>query len=144
MVKLLTWMIFFGEIHVFLHLCWIYLFGANRAYLYLEIQNCRKYSFQEVSQFSQGNNELYAPAYNRNDFLWKDTCFFFFNWVEYAYLDQTEPMSTLKHLRGRKYSFQKVTQLSQGSNVLDVRASSRLFSFKRYMCSFKSAEQACL
>jgi hypothetical protein len=36
MLQLLTQMVFFGEMHVFLQLSWIELFGANRVYLHLE------------------------------------------------------------------------------------------------------------
>jgi hypothetical protein len=38
-------------------------------------------------------------------------------------LEQPEPYSTLKTLICRKYAFQKLTQLSQGKNVLDDPAS---------------------
>jgi hypothetical protein len=38
-------------------------------------------------------------------------------------LEQTEPISTLKNLSCRKYSFQKLCQFSQGNNVLDAPAS---------------------
>jgi hypothetical protein len=34
---------------------------------------CRKYSFQRVSEFSQGNNLLEAAASNMDGFLWRDT-----------------------------------------------------------------------
>jgi hypothetical protein len=46
-----------------------------------------------------------------------------FNSAEKAYFEQMEPMSTLKHLSGRKHSFQKLTKLSQGRIVLDASAS---------------------
>jgi hypothetical protein len=36
--------------------------------------SCRKYSFQKLSQFLQGNNVLHDPASNTDDFLSKDTC----------------------------------------------------------------------
>jgi hypothetical protein len=41
-----------------------------------------------------------------------------------------------------KNSFQKLTQFSQGINVLDAFASITLVSFKRYMCFSNSAVQA--
>jgi hypothetical protein len=44
----------------------------------------------------------------------------------------------------RKYFFQKLTQFSQGSNVLGFCFLHRLFSFERYMCFFNSAELAYL
>jgi hypothetical protein len=36
--------------------------------------SCRKYSFQNLSQFSQRNNFLDAAASNVGGFLWIDTC----------------------------------------------------------------------
>jgi hypothetical protein len=39
----------------------------------LETMVCRKYSFQRVSEFSQGNNLLEAAASNMDGFLWRDT-----------------------------------------------------------------------
>jgi hypothetical protein len=36
---------------------------------------------------------------------------------------EIEPISTLKHLICRKYSFQKLTQFSQENNVLDATVS---------------------
>jgi hypothetical protein len=44
---------------------------------------------------------------------------FFSTLAEKAYLEQTEPISNVKQLSGRKYSFQKLNQLSQGNNMLD-------------------------
>jgi hypothetical protein len=42
--------------------------------------------------------------------------------TEYTFLEQNEPFSTLKMLIGIMSSFQKLTQFSQGSNVLDAEA----------------------
>jgi hypothetical protein len=36
--------------------------------------SCKKYSFQNLNQFSQGNNMLDAAVSNIPDFLWRDTC----------------------------------------------------------------------
>jgi hypothetical protein len=47
----------------------------------------------------------------------------FFNSAEEAYLDQNDPYSTLKTIICRKYSFQKLTPFSQGSNVPNAPAS---------------------
>jgi hypothetical protein len=49
------------------------------------------------------------------------TCFF--NLAEEAYLEKNELFSTLKTTICRKYSFQKLPQMSQGNNVLDAPAS---------------------
>jgi hypothetical protein len=39
-----------------------------------------------------------------------------------AYLKQTHPISTMKMMLCRKYSFQKLTPFSHGNNVLDAAA----------------------
>jgi hypothetical protein len=47
----------------------------------------------------------------------------FFNLPQKAYLEQTEGITTLKHVSYRKYSFQKLTQSSQGNNLLHAHTS---------------------
>jgi hypothetical protein len=79
---------------------------------------------QKLTQFLQENNVLDAPASNTDGFLLRDNSFF--NLAEQAYLEQNKPFSTLKILLCWKYSFQKLTQFSQGNNVLDAPASSSL------------------
>jgi hypothetical protein len=48
-------------------------------------------------------------------------CFFYS--AEQASWEQTEPISTLRTMSFKKYSFPKLTQFSQGKNVLDAPAS---------------------
>jgi hypothetical protein len=79
---------------------------------------CRKYFFQNLKQFSQGNNVLGAHASNTDGFLFRDTSVSS-TLLKRQYLEQTEPMSTMKHISCRKYSFQKLTPFSQGNNVQD-------------------------
>jgi hypothetical protein len=44
-----------------------------------------------------------------------------FNSPEYSYLEEeAEPISTMKYLSCRNYSFQKLSQFAQGNNVLDA------------------------
>jgi hypothetical protein len=47
----------------------------------------------------------------------------FLQLAEQAYLEQREPISSLNNLSSRKYSFHKLTQFSQGKNVLGAYAS---------------------
>jgi hypothetical protein len=47
----------------------------------------------------------------------------FFTLAEYASLRQKEPLTTLKHISCRKYSFEKLTEFPQGNNVVDAVAS---------------------
>jgi hypothetical protein len=44
------------------------------ALLPLENRKCRKYSFQKLTQFTEGNKVLDLPASNTNVFLWRDIC----------------------------------------------------------------------
>jgi hypothetical protein len=57
-----------------------------------------------------------------------------FNSDEYTYLEQREPLSTLKHLSWRKCFFEKVTQLSQGNSILDATASNTNVFLSRETC----------
>jgi hypothetical protein len=47
----------------------------------------------------------------------------------------------LKNLSYRKYSFQKLTQFSQGNNVLDALASNTASFISRDICVFKLAKE---
>jgi hypothetical protein len=58
----------------------------------------------------------------------------FFNSAEYACLEQREPISTLKNLSCRKYSFQEVTQFLQWNNVQDALTSNIDGFFWRDSC----------
>jgi hypothetical protein len=59
---------FLWEIHVFLHLSWIDLFGTKWAIPHLEYSICKKFSFQKRPQFTKESNELDVTASNI-DFL---------------------------------------------------------------------------
>jgi hypothetical protein len=63
----------------------------------------------------------------------------FFKSAEQSSLEKTDPISTLKHLDCRKYSFEKLTQCSNGNNMLDTPPSNTYFSSERYMCFFNLA-----
>jgi hypothetical protein len=80
-----------------------------------------KYSFQKLTQFSQGNTVLDAAASNIDVFLERDMCFF--NLAEQSYLEQNDHFFTLKTMIFRMYSCQKLTQLSQGNNVVHAAMS---------------------
>jgi hypothetical protein len=87
----------------------------NRAFSYLKILICRKYSFQKLTQFSQGYNVIDSNSCNTHGFLSRDIS------VSSTWLNRPtrskQTTSTLKHLSCRKYTFQKLTQFSQGSNT---------------------------
>jgi hypothetical protein len=112
-------MVSFGEIHEFLQLTWIGHFGINWSFSTLETVICRKYSFQKLLQFSQGNNVLDAHDSSKDGFLFSTLHVFHqLSWI--GLYGTNEPSSCLKILICRKYSFQKLTQWSQGNNVLDA------------------------
>jgi hypothetical protein len=46
----------------------------NELFSTLKTMICRKYSFQKLNEFSQGNNVPDVPASNSDGFLWRDTC----------------------------------------------------------------------
>jgi hypothetical protein len=74
MFMLLTQMVFFWEMHVFLQLTWIGLFGKKERISTLKNLSCRKCSFHKLTQFSQGINVVPGESCNINVFLWRDTC----------------------------------------------------------------------
>jgi hypothetical protein len=51
-------------------------------------------------------------------------------------MEQKEPISTLKSVIRKMHSFQKLTQFSQGNNVLDAAASNIIDFFEEIMCFF--------
>jgi hypothetical protein len=71
---LLTHMIFFHEINVFLHLSWIGLFGTKWDILNLENNNLHEEFLSKLTQFSQGNNVQDGTSSNTYEFLLRDTC----------------------------------------------------------------------
>jgi hypothetical protein len=74
MLQLITWMVFLGEIHVFLQLSRIGLFGAKRAYLHLETPKLEEVFLPKLTQFSLRNNVLDVAAYIIHGFLWRVIC----------------------------------------------------------------------
>jgi hypothetical protein len=112
-------MLFFREAHVFLKICWIGLFGTKWVSFHLEKSKCRKYSFQKLTEFSQGNQVLDAPASNTDNILPRDTCV--------SSTQMKRPIWTnislaqpLIYLTCKKYSLEKLTQFSQGNDLMDA------------------------
>jgi hypothetical protein len=118
MVLLLIHMVFFQEIHVYFQLIRISLFGIKWTFLHLENLICRKYSFQKLTQFSQGNNVLDSPPSNIHGFFGEIHVVLQLNWI--GLFRSKWGILPLKTLIGRKYAFLKFNQFSQGSNVLDI------------------------
>jgi hypothetical protein len=73
-------------------------------------------------------------ASKTNGVFFFDRYMCFFNSAEQAYLEQSEPVSTLKNLSCRTYSIQKPTQYSQGNNGLHAPAPNRNDFLSRDTC----------
>jgi hypothetical protein len=58
----------------------------------------------------------------------------FFNAVEWAFLEQNEPLTTLITMMCRKYYFQKLTCISKEKSVLDTPASNTYSFVSRDTC----------
>jgi hypothetical protein len=71
---------------------------------------------------SQGYNDLDAPAFKTDGFLSRDT-FISSTKLNRDMWKKESLHPPLKNLRCRKYDVQKLTQFSQGNNVLDYAAS---------------------
>jgi hypothetical protein len=74
MLLLITQMVFFQKIHMFLQLSCRALFGIKTAYLHIEKPKLQDIFLSKLTQFTQGNNVLEAAAYDTNGFLLRDTC----------------------------------------------------------------------
>jgi hypothetical protein len=73
---------FLGEINMFFNsLEWDYLEESDHI-SNLKNLHCRKYSIQNRTKFSQGNNMLHCPASNTDGFISRDIC------VASSYLDR--------------------------------------------------------
>jgi hypothetical protein len=57
-IRLLTQMVFFRKIHVFLQLSWISLVGAHRSYPHLETSKLLEVFLSKLTQFFRGNKVL--------------------------------------------------------------------------------------
>jgi hypothetical protein len=67
----------FGEIHGFLHVSRIGLFGKNRSYLHLETYRLQEIFLSKTNQCSQGHNVLDTPPSNTYGFFSERyMCFF--------------------------------------------------------------------
>jgi hypothetical protein len=129
-LQLLTQVVFFAEIHVFLQLSWIGRFRSTRAYLHLETPKLQKVFLSKP--FSQGNNVLDLVAYTIDGFPWRFTCVLQLSWL-WLFAANRDYLQ-LEHESWRKYSFQKLTQFSQLNNMLDVPAANTDSFLSRDTC----------
>jgi hypothetical protein len=73
MLLLTTQLVFFWEIHVFHQLSWTGLVESNRVYQHFETPKLQEVFLSKLTQVSQGNNVLNAPASNKGGSLWRDS-----------------------------------------------------------------------
>jgi hypothetical protein len=120
MLLLITQMVFFEVMHVFLQFSWIAIFAGNRHCWHLENYDLKEV-IQTLTQFSPTNNWLDVAHSKRKFSLERYMCFF--NWAEKTYLEQAGTIGTWKTLTCREYSFQTLCKFSEANNVLDVATS---------------------
>jgi hypothetical protein len=72
MLQLLTYMILLEKVHVFVNYAEYTYLELTEILSTLKHLNCWKYSFQKLTQFSQGNNVVVAAALNMDGFLWRE------------------------------------------------------------------------
>jgi hypothetical protein len=124
---------FFWEIHVFLQVSWIGIFGTRWASSTLKIEIFRVRSFQKLTEFSHGNTVLDVAASNIEVFLWRDTC---------GSLTQLNKRIYIKHRLSPPWNT-KVAGIIPSINNSSLTGKQcvkctcfqhRLVSFERYMC----------
>jgi hypothetical protein len=130
---------FFGQIHVFLQLSWIGLFGVKTAKINPETSKWQKVFLSKTNSYLQGNNVLDAPTFHTNDFLQQIHLFhhlsqiglFGTKWAflhlenhdfQEVFLSKTNPIHTGKQFAGYYCCYHK------------------LVAFKICMCFINSAE----
>jgi hypothetical protein len=121
MLLLWTHMIFFCEIHVFLHLSWIGLFGSKWAFLHLESCNLQEVFLSKLTQFWQGNNVLvdiapYIDGFYREIYVFLQLCCIGLFGTKRAYFHLGKAMWEVAFIW-------KMNTILTGNNVLDPVAS---------------------
>jgi hypothetical protein len=81
MLLLLTQIGFFWELHVFLQLRWIGLFGTNRDYFHLEKPTLQEVFFSKLTQFSQRNNMIDTLVLTQIVFILDIHVFLQLSWI---------------------------------------------------------------
>jgi hypothetical protein len=107
---------------VFLQLIWVGHFGANKAYLLHKTHNLQKVFITQPNSILTGQKCARCSCLQYTWLSCERYTWFFIS-AELAYLKPRELVSTLNHQSCRKCSFQKLTQFSQGSSVLDTAPS---------------------
>jgi hypothetical protein len=129
MLLLVTHMVLFWEIQVFLPGSWLRKCASKWAFLNFEIEICRKYSFQKLTQFSLARNMLDAPASNTVGFFRDVHAFLHLIWTKGAFLD-------LKNIDKQEVVLPKTNSiLTEKQCARCCSFSHRWISLERCMCS---------
>jgi hypothetical protein len=128
MLLILTQMGFFGEIHVFVQLNWIGLFGTKWAFLHPENSDLQKVFLSRTNSVLTGKPCTRCSCFWHKWFSFKHTC------VSSTQLNR--PICNRAYLHFEKPKLQEVifsksNQFSQGKKVLDV-APSNIDGFLRW------------
>jgi hypothetical protein len=105
---------------VFLQLRWIIPFETKWAFLHLENYDSQEAILSKSNTILNVQHLLHVSASKTDGFFDKYLCAF--NFPVQAYLDQTDPISTLYPISSRKFSFQNLTPFSHENHVLDAPA----------------------
>jgi hypothetical protein len=132
MLLLLTQMVFFLEMHVFLEVSWIGIFGAQRVYLHHENYDWQDVFISKTKSIFTGKPCAGCCTFYYRWFFGEILVFLQLIWI--ALLGANKAHSTLKHLAFRKYSIQNLTWFSKGNNLLDAPASKLDGFLYRHAC----------
>jgi hypothetical protein len=135
-LQLLSWMVIFVEINVFLQLSWIGLYGSNKPHLHLQHLSFRKYSFKNICRFTQGNCMLDNPASKTHGFFRETQVFLQLRWM--SLLEATWDFLHLENYDCKNYSLQNELSLHEEKmcSVLLLLTDMVLFQKILLFCKF--------
>jgi predicted small integral membrane protein len=117
MLQLLAYMVLLGEVHMFLELSWIGLFGANIDYVHPETPQLQEVLLSNSNTILTGIQCAVAPASNMNGFLSEIHVFLQLSWIglfgtKLAYLQYEVVICSV-------YYSKNLTQFSQENKALN-------------------------
>ena len=138
MLQLLAYVVLLGEVHMFLELSWIGLFGANIAYVHLETPQLQEVFLSKSNTILTGIQCAVAPASNMNGFLSEIHVFLQLSWIglfgtKLAYLQHEIVICIVYYSRN-------LTKFSQENNALNGAVSNIDGFLEIFMSFFNSGE----
>jgi hypothetical protein len=128
MLLLVTQTVFFRKIHVFHQLCWIGLLQRKRAYLHFEKPAWPEIFLPKTNSILRRKQSGRCCCFSHKWFSF-ERCMCFFNSDEEAYLEQNEPICSLKNL---------LVGSILGTNVLNGPASNTNGFLLRVKCDLST------